>query len=68
MRSSMYKIIKTPGPIYMHDNLSNLKYDKHPSWKIGDGKRNSLYSGEIYNYYKYPNDENSDISKITRIL
>ena len=52
----------------MHDNLSNLKYDKYPSWKIGDGKRNSLYSGEIYNYYKYPNDENSDISKITRIL
>ena len=65
-RAPMYEIIKTPGPIYKHDNLSNLKYDKPPSWKIGDGKRSPLYSGEIYNYYKYPYDENSDISKIPK--
>ena len=65
-RSPMYEIIKTPGPIYKHDNLSNLKYYKPPSWKIGDGKRSPLYSCEIYNYYKYPYDENSDISKIPK--
>ena len=66
-RAPMYEIIKTPGPIYRHDNLSNLKYDKPPSWKIGDGKRSPLYSCEIYNYYKYPYDENSDISKIPKL-
>ena len=65
-RAPMYEIIKTPGPIYKHENLSNLKYDKPPSWKIGDGKRSPLYSGEIYNYYKYPYDESSDLSKIPK--
>ena len=65
-RSPIYEIIKTPGPIYKHENLSNLKYDKPPSWKIGDGQRSPLYSCEIYNYYKYPYDENSDISKIPK--
>ena len=25
-RAPMYEIIKTPGPIYKHENLSNLKY------------------------------------------
>ena len=29
-------------------------------------KRKPLYSGEIYNYYKYPYDEASDLSKIPK--
>ena len=65
-RSPIYEIIKTPGPIYSHENLSNLKFDKPPKWKIGDGKRSPLYSGEIYNYYKYKYDEASDLSKIPK--
>ena len=65
-RSPIYEIIKTPGPIYSHKNLSNLKFSKPPEWKIGDEKRKPLYSGEIYNYYKYPYDEASDLSKIPK--
>ena len=53
-----------PTPI--HRIALNLKYNKPPSWKIGDGQRSPLYSGEIYNYYKYPYDEESDISKIPK--
>ena len=60
-RRPIYEIIKTPGPIYSHNNVSNLKFNKPPEWKIGDGKRSPLYSGEIYNYYKYAYDEASDL-------
>ena len=38
-RRPIYEIIKTPGPIYSHDNLANLKFNKPPEWKISDGKR-----------------------------
>jgi len=65
-RSPIYEIIKTPGPIYSQKNASNLKFSKPPEWKIGDGKRSNLYSCEIYNYYKYPYDEASDLSKIPK--
>ena len=60
--SPIYEIIKTPGPIY----FLKIKFNKAPEWKIGDEKRKPLYSGEIYNYYKYPYDEASDLSKIPK--
>ena len=65
-RSPIYEIIKTPGPIYSQKNASNIKFSKPPEWKIGDAKRAPLYSNEIYNYYKYPYDEESDLSKIPK--
>lgn len=61
-RPPIYEIIKTPGPIYSHDKISNLKFSKPPQWKIGTSNRSPLALNEIYNYYKYPYDENSDIS------
>jgi hypothetical protein len=65
-RRPIYEIVKTPGPIYSQNNLSNLKFAKPPQWKIGDAKRSPLYSGEIYNYFKYGYDEASDLSKIPK--
>ena len=65
-RPPIYEIIKTPGPIYSHDKISNLKFSKPPQWKIGTSNRSPLALNEIYNYYKYPYDENSDISKIPK--
>ena len=59
---------KYPGPQYSQENYSNLKYAKPPEWKIGDAKRSELYLNEIYNYYKYPYDEASDLSKIPKIF
>ena len=65
-RRPIYEIVKTPGPIYSQNNLANLKFAKPPQWKIGDAKRSPLYSGEIYNYFKYGYDEASDLSKIPK--
>ena len=62
-RSPIYEIIKTPGPIYSHEKGSNIKFYKPPEWKIGTGNRSPLYSNEIYNYFKYPYDKNSDLSQ-----
>ena len=47
-RTPLYTITKTPGPIYSQAQYSNLKYDRPPEWKIGDGLRPPLYNGEIY--------------------
>lgn len=65
-RPPIYPPSHTPGPIYPQTKVSNLKYDKPPSWKIGDAKRQELYNNEIYNYFKYPYDEASDLSKIPK--
>ena len=52
-RAPIYEIIKTPGPIYSHKNVSNLKFDKPPEWKIGDGKRN-YFSGQQFSFFEFP--------------
>ena len=65
-RAPIYEINKNPGPWDSQESYSNLKYAKPPEWKIGDAKRNELYQNEIYNYYKYPYDEASDLSKIPK--
>ena len=65
-RPPIYNIVKTPGPIYSQDKVSNLKFDKPPQWRIGTGERSPLRSGEIYNYFKYPYDKSSDISLIPK--
>ena len=65
-RPPIYQIIKTPGPIYSQEKGSNIKFSKPPEWKIGTGNRSPLYSNEIYNFYKYPYDQNSDLSLIPK--
>ena len=65
-RPPIYNIVKTPGPIYSQDKVSNLKFDKPPQWRIGTAERSPLRSGEIYNYFKYPYDKSSDISLIPK--
>ena len=66
VRPPIYDIIKTPGPIYSHLKGSNIKFDKPPEWKIGTSTRSPLHQGEMFNYYKYPYDKNSDISLIPK--
>ena len=65
-RTPLYTFTKTPGPIYSIKEYSNLKYDRPPEWKIGDGLRPPLYNGEIYEMYKHKYDESSDLSKIPK--
>lgn len=65
-RPPIYSSSNTPGPIYPQTKVSNIKYSKPPEWKIGDAKRGNLYTNEIYNYFRYPYDEASDLSKIPK--
>ena len=65
-RPPIYDIIKTPGPIYSQDKLSNIKFNKPPQWKIGTGNRSPLHVGEIFTYFKYPYDKTADISLIPK--
>ena len=65
-RKPLHETTTTPGPNYSLENASDLKYSKPPKWKIGESLRPPLSSVERYEYYNFPYDESTDISKLPK--